>query len=70
MFLLQLFSAKSLLLCKWCTEQPYKSHCRPKDGRLPTAEVVREHADHGGAEEDHAHGQGPHPGCREGKKHH
>lgn len=32
--------------------------------RHPAAEDVGEDADDGRAEEDHAHGEGAHPGCR------
>lgn len=51
------------LLSEPCGEQPYERQRRPTDCRLPAAEAVGEHADHGRTEEDHAHGQSADPSC-------
>ena len=48
--------------CKRGAEQSDERHGGSAHRRPPAPEVVGEHADHRGAEEDHPHRQGPHPG--------
>lgn len=57
---------KFLLRCEGGAEESDEGHGGPAHSCLPAAEVIGEHGDHRGTEEDHAHRQGPHPGWRQG----
>lgn len=54
-------NTEDALRSKWAGEESEECDKGSAHRRLPAAEVIGEHADHGGAKEDHSHCQGADP---------